>query len=172
MSSRVIAACMAVAGLLHTATLRAADEVPRYTLKEDGPRTGTNIRRDVVRNSPLPLDRPYAQLTPQEQAIVKSQYETMGPEDEPPFPAHGLRPLYKAIASAQQRLRVQGPLVVFVDVDSEGRAVSVSVVQSPDPRMTQAAATILMLETYKPARCGGVACRMQFPLRTQLETSL
>jgi hypothetical protein len=76
------------------------------------------------------------------------------------------------LAKVQQKLRVEGDLTMFVDVDSEGHAVSVSVLQSPDAQFTQAAASVLMLQEYKPAVCGGKPCRMQFPLRMKLTTSL
>ena len=61
---------------------------------------------------------------------------------------------------------------MFVTVDSQGRAKSVSVLQSPDPKMTQYAAGVLMLETYKPALCDGTPCTMQFPFRITFSTRM
>ena len=54
---------------------------------------------------------------------------------------------------------------MFVEIDSQGKPVSVSVYQSPDPKMTQVVGTILMLQSYKPALCNGEPCSMQFPFR-------
>lgn len=136
--------------LAHGAAL-AQDVRPPYSLKQDEPATGSNIRREDV-HAWLPMDKRYEELTPEQQAAVKAQYEHMGPLDEPPFPVDGLRPIFKAVNAAEQKLRVTGPLSVFVDVDSDGKPLAVSVYRSPDPRMTQAVATILMLQTYKPAR--------------------
>jgi hypothetical protein len=139
-----------------------------FNIKQDDPSTGTHIRQRIVTNSVLPLDKTYEQLTPEQQAWLKSEYENIAPGDEPPYPRHGLAPIYKAVSEVQQKLDITGDLTLFVDVDGEGRPVSVSVLQSPDPQMTRAAAAILMLQEYKPAVCGGKPCRMQFPFRTKL----
>src|SRR5436189_5427128 len=105
-----------------------------YTIKQEDRNTGSNIKRDMVKSSVIPLDKRYNELTPEQQGYLKSQYEGMDPADEPPFPLEGLRPMYKAVAAAQQKLRVDGPLSMLVDIDSEGNPVSVSVYQSPDPK--------------------------------------
>jgi hypothetical protein len=153
--------------------LQAADETPpRYSLKQDEPPVGSNIRRNVVSGSLVPLDKAYAELSPQEQAQVKSQYEHMGPDDEPPFPVNGLRPIYRAIGTAQQQLRVSVNMSLAVDVNSEGEATSVSVLQSTDADMANIAASVLLLQKYKPARCNGSPCAMQFPFRITLEKRL
>lgn len=141
---------------------------PRYTLKQYDPDTGSNIRRDTVSGSAIPLNMKYADLTAEQQGWLRAQYEDMAAEDEPPFPANGLGPIYKAISVAQQRFPARGPLTLYVDVNSQGEATAVSVFQSPDPQLTQAVATVLMLEKYKPAVCKGTPCAMQFPIRTLL----
>ena len=103
---------------------------------------------------------------------MKSQYDKMGDNDEPPFPLNGLRSIYKPVADAQQRLNAKGHLSMYVDVDSQGKPVSVSVFESPDPQMTKIAAAVLMLQDYKPAICNGQPCRMQFPFRIDLTAPL
>ena len=146
-----------------------SDSLPRYTLKQPDPWTGTNIRSEVASGT-MPFDKRYSELTAEQKGRLKSQYERMGPEDEPPFPINGLGPIYKAIAAAQQKLLVEGTLSVAVEVNSLGEAVSVSVFQSSDPKMTQFVAAVLMKEPYKPALCGGSACTMQFPFRMNFQT--
>jgi hypothetical protein len=143
----------------------AQDARPRYSIKQDDSDIGSNIKRNVVSGSVIPVDKKYNELTPEEQGYVKSQYEGMGPADEPPFPIDGLRPIYKAVAAAQQKLLVKGTLSMFVEVDSQGKPVSVSVYRSPDPKMTQVVGSILMLQSFKPALCNGQPCSMQFPFR-------
>jgi hypothetical protein len=140
-------------------------EKPRYALKDDRPPTGSNIARRVVEGSAIPLNRRYAELTAAEKALVKSQYEAMADADEPPFPVDGLEPIFKAIQRGQQQLLVDGPLDLVVDVDATGKPTAVAVMRSPDPEMTKFAASILVLQAYKPAVCGGQPCRMQFPFR-------
>lgn len=150
---------------------QAADPVapPRYSIKQDTADTGTNIKRNVVERSAIPLNRRYDELTAEEQALVKSQYEGMPADDEPPFPASGLAPIYRSIGDVQQRLLASGPLTLFVDVDAEGVAQSVSVIVSPDDRTAKAAAAVLMRARYKPARCAGQPCAMAYPFRIQLD---
>jgi outer membrane biosynthesis protein TonB len=156
---------------LHGSFAEAADDNrPRYSLKQDQPDTGTNIRKDVANGSVIPLDKRYAELSPEEQSYVKSQYENLSPSDEPPFPVDGLRPIYKAIATAQQKLLVTGEMTLAVEVSAQGQATSVSVLRSADPEMTKLAATVLMLQKYKPALCNGNPCIMQFPFRIAFTT--
>jgi hypothetical protein len=150
--------------LIFAAAAFAQDAGPGHSLRQDEPSTGSNVPRRTV-DSRLPLDKRYDELTPEQQEGVKSWYESMGPLDEPPFPVDGLGPIYKAIQAAELKLDVLGPLTMFVNVDSQGKPTSVTVRKSPDSRMTQAAATILMLQDFKPAKCGGQPCTMQFPLR-------
>lgn len=156
---------------LATGPVDAADTAPpRYSIKQDEPGTGTNIKREIVGGSLVPTDKKYADLTREEQALVKSQYEQMGPNDEPPFPLNGLRPIYKAISAGQDKFLVTGTMVLLVSINSQGDATSVSVLSSPNPEMTQFAASVLMLHKYKPARCDGTPCAMQYPFRIALKT--
>ena len=144
------------------------DSGPRYGIRQEQAETGSNIRRNAVTSS-LPFDKRYDELTPEQQKTFRSQYQRLGPRDEPPFPANGLATVYKAISVAQNRLQAQGTLSLFVEISSKGEPMAVSVFESPDPKMTRAVASILMLEKYKPALCDGAPCQMGFPVRLQLE---
>jgi len=139
----------------------------QYSIKEDY--SGMSLFRRSIATGRIPFDKRYSELTPEQQQILKARYEGMGETDEPPFPLEGLRPIYKALADAQQKLGVWGDLVLFVDVDSQGQPTSASVMQSPDPEMARFAATILMLQRYKAALCKGVPCKMQFPVSVQFK---
>ena len=144
------------------------DDGPRYGIRQDQAATGSNIRRNAVTGS-IPFDKRYDELTPEQLKIFRSQYQRLGPRDEPPFPANGLATVYKAISVAQNHLQAQGTISLFVEVSSKGEPMAVSVFESPDPKMTRAVASILMLEKYKPALCDGTPCQMGFPVRLQLE---
>lgn len=148
----------------------------RYSIKEDAPDTGSNIRRERIISS-LPLDKRYSELTSEQRIAVKSQYEQMAEDDEPPFPVNGLGPVYKAISKIREYdargrygLGIDGPLTLHIQVDSQGNATSASVYESPNPDITTSAAAIGMLTKYKPAVCGGQPCAMVFPIRMQLTT--
>ena len=153
-------------GVLCSAAL-AADELPPaiYAIKQDVPSTGTNSPRKVATSSEIPLNRRYGELTPAEQGLVKSRYEAMMPLDEPPYPIDGLLPLFNAVRKVQDAVLAQGELSMFVDIDAQGQATSVSVMKSPDPKLTQAVASVLMLTKYKPALCRGQPCSMGYPFR-------
>lgn len=135
----------------------------RYSIKEDAPQTGYLGRHEIVSGSALPFDKSYAELTADQQALLKSQYQGLGPTDEPPYPLHGLGPIFKAIAKGQTRLLVEGNLSLQVDIDSQGNPTSIRISKSPDSKMTQYVAAVLMEQKFKPALCGGVPCKMSFP---------
>jgi hypothetical protein len=148
-------------------TAQAAGELPPpiFAIKQDVPSIGSNIPRKVATSSDIPLNRRYGELMPAEQDLVKSRYEAMLPLDEPPYPIDGLLPLFNAIRKVQDAVLAQGELTMFVDVDAQGQATSVSVMKSPDPKLTQVVASVLMLTKYKPALCRGQPCSMGYPFR-------
>jgi hypothetical protein len=141
----------------------------RYFLKEEV--TGSSIRRDSLTGSAVPLDKPYAELTPEEKRIVKVWYLGMPEEDEPPYPSHGLLPELSAAKRAQENLNIGGSVYLVVTIDSTGVPTGVDVVKSPDPELTKAIADILMVERFKPAICHGVPCKMEYPFRAEFGTS-
>ena len=155
-----------MAGLFATFGVRADETLPpaRYAIRQDVPDTGTRIPRRVFTGSLIPINRRYAELTPDERRLVKSQYEAMAPADEPPFPIDGLEAVYAAVAKVQKTLLVTGELAMEVEVDSKGQASAVRVLASPDPKLTQAVASVLLLTRYKPAVCGAKPCRMSLPI--------
>ena len=130
-----------------SAGVAKAEESPspaRYSIKQSDPDIGSHISRSIATHV-IPFDKRYSELTPKQKAMVKSQYEQMGEEDEPPYPVNGLRSVIKATADGQQRLLVEGPLSMQVEIDSQGNPTSVAVLKSPSPEMTQFAAAVLML---------------------------
>ena len=152
---------------------RAADELPApvYAVKQQVATTGSIIRKNVVTSSKVPINRRYAELTLNEQEIVKSAYEAMRPLDEPPYPIDGLKPVFEALREVQRKLLAEGELSMFVEVDPKGQATAVSVMKSPDPKLTQVVASVLMLTKYKPAVCRGQPCQMAYPLRMTFTVS-
>ena len=149
---------------LCSTNVRADDNRPRYSLRQS-----ESVWRNAATGSAIPFDKRYAELSGDQQSYLKSQYEGMGPDDEPPFPINGLRPIYNAIAAGQRRLLIKGRMTLAVEVNSQGEATSVSVLQSADLEMTQFAASVLMLQKYKAAICNGTPCTMQFPFRIAFE---
>ena len=166
--SRLAASLCCLVVLLATAPFTASQEVAtprRYSIKQEHPDIGSHILRDSISGSRVPVDKPFSELSEEDKAFWKSQYEGLGPTDVPPFPARGLKNLYKAMSVVQRKHLVRGNVTMFVQIDKAGRATSVSVITSPDPLLTEDIATILMLEEYTAALCAGVPCAMDFPFR-------
>lgn len=141
-----------------------------YVVKQNAPSPGTNFRRDVVKAGFIPLDKTYAELSPAQKAAVKAQYDNMKDADEPPFPEHGLLPLYQAVANLHEKLdfKYKGVVSIYISIDSKGNATAVSVGKSPDPEVTQDVAQLLVMEKFKPAICNGAPCAQVFPFRAEL----
>ena len=139
-----------------------------YTVKEDDPKTGTMLKRDVARAVPVPPDRGFGELTPQEQASVASWYPALAPGDEPPYPVKGPAEFYKATSHIITKLRQQGTITVYVLVGTDGKARSVTAIGLDDPEARKTIATAAGLVKYKPAVCAGQPCEMIYPYRLAL----
>jgi hypothetical protein len=134
-----------------------------YVLREPVAAVGSNIRKNVVWNSSIPLNRTYEQLTPDQRLRVNALYERIEPGDEPPFPAEGLKPIFHAIWKGAAKRNAVGRLTVVASVEPDGRVGKVEIFDDPDPHLSKFAASVLMLTSFKPALCKGAPCPMQYP---------
>lgn len=137
-----------------------------YAIKRDEPRIGSNIASDVVTGF-VPFNKSYAELTPEQQAAVRKPYLALEEGDEPPYPLHGLKPIYDWLKQAQDKVLVVGELRLDVLVGKDGNVVSVTTIGSPSPEMTRFASFVVAKEKYKPAICRGAPCEMIFPFSMQ-----
>lgn len=146
----------------------ADDRPPIYNFKIDEPATGSHIRQFALRSDlRVPLNRTYSELSPDEKAVVRSQYEAMASEDEPPYPLDGMFPIYQAIARANRFVRrIEGGKILLVAaVNSQGGVDQVQLIGKGVPGINDVAAQVLSVTKFKPATCGGKTCKMDFPLR-------
>lgn len=143
--------------------LASSSACAQYTLKQEQPSVGTNLKRDIVKGGRVPFDKRYAELTPEQQAIVKSQYEQMGPNDEPPYPADGLGPVYKLFSLVQERTHAIGYYSIALEIDSQGKPTAVSFLKAEDEDIAKLLAQAALIQKYKPALCNGTPCAMQIP---------
>lgn len=157
-----------LSGLIAIATpvLAASGSDDWFAVKQETADVGSKVRRDLVRG-PFPPDHRWEQLESAHVAALKAEFEGMPAGDEPPYPERGLRPIYQGFAKAQNTWRVDGMLVAYVTVDSQGAPRKVEVVKSPSQSVTNLAANMLMLQRFKPAQCAGKPCVMEFPLRVE-----
>ena len=151
----------------------AQEETPEavYRIKDET-HLGSNIPRTVVVATVVPINLRYSQFTEAHKAALRSLYESMPPDDEPPFPADGLKPLYDALWRVHHKLLVRGELSLVATVLPDGTVSQVQALQSPDPELTRAAASLLMATPFKPAVCHGQPCRMDYPLRMRFTVKL
>jgi hypothetical protein len=152
----------ASAGLSSPALAQTAE--PQYRMKENEAQTGTLLKRDAAISS-LPYNKPYADLSDEDKRKLRSVYENMGADDEPPFPRRGYKTVFQALAQIQRKMHIDGMIDLGVMIDPEGNASGVKVYQSPDPEVTRVVSTLLMLEQYKPALCHGQPCSQELPFR-------
>ena len=149
-----------VATLLVLAALPAAAQ-DVYSISEDEPAVGSTIKRRVV-TWPVPINRTYAELSPQHRAIVHAPYGDMASGDEPPYPARGMEPLLRDIATIQKGQVGDGRVRIVVKVDDKGEAQSAAALQSPNRNVTRLVAFALMQQKYKPGTCAGRPCARDF----------
>lgn len=138
-----------------------------HAVRENDPIVGSSIRKVFIR-SELPPQRSWAELDAQERRVLTDRYERLGPGDEPPFPQRGLFTLLRQLDLMQRTVPVEGELSVVATVDASGKVERVTVLRSPHPGATRLLAINLMDTSFKPARCAGEPCRMEFPLRLHL----
>jgi hypothetical protein len=156
---------LALAAGFATYAISQTQAEPQFGIKEAQPRVGSNIKRYSVPPINIPINRSFAELSPEERKRWQAAYEEIKDGDEPPFPVDGLKAILEPLTKAQQKLLVQGNLFLIATIGPNGEAEQVKAIGSPSPSMPQVAAQILLLTKYKPAVCSGQPCKMYFPLR-------
>jgi hypothetical protein len=134
------------------------------------PHIGTRLI-PVPNETQLPFDKPYEKLTAAEKNLVRSKYESLGPNDEPPYPIGGMHTLSDEVAKVQQRVLANGRFQAAAHVEANGRASKVSIYALPDERLKDVLSYILLNAQYKPAKCNGKPCAMDFLVDFNLETA-
>src|SRR5687768_2740833 len=143
MDLRTLIAALALAAAL------PAGAQDTYAIYEDQPAVGSTIKRRLV-SWPVPINRTYAELSPEHRNLVREPYREMAPGDEPPYPARGMEPLLREIAVVQKGQVGEGPVRMVVKVDDKGEAQSVASLASPNRTITQLVGFALMQQKYKP----------------------
>lgn len=135
----------------------------RYGLDRQGIAAGSLFPRPRLVEGYVPFDKSYGELTAEQQIIAKRFYRTLEEGDEPPYPIHGLAPIFTWIKKAQAKALVAGELRLDVLVGKDGKALSVVIIRTPTPELAKFVALVVMKEQYKPAVCHGAPCEMMYP---------
>ena len=159
---------LVLSALLSTTT--AAKAEGQYYLYGNPP-TGTRLAPKVV-TSPLPLEATYEELTAEDKAKIRANYDGMPEADEPPFPKAGLKPIWETIYENYHPSNQKGDLVVIASVDLYGVVREVAVYETTSNHMTKLVSTALAATEFKPAKCGGEACAMDFIFEGRLDIDI
>jgi hypothetical protein len=159
---------VATLGALFGLALASHAAEPDYRLKRDEPEMGSHIRKTYAWSRLIPLDLPYHRFTLEQKLALKSMYEPMPEDDEPPFPQDGLRPIIQSLSRLIGGLGIEGQVRVHVTVSADGHATEFRFYKMPDERTGRAVAHVFTQTTFKPARCAGQPCQMDFPFTTEL----
>ena len=115
-----------------------------------------------------PLNKPYRRFSEEEKAALRALYVDMSSSDEPPFPEDGLLHVISDIGKYANRLKKPEDVSIAVMVNEVGEATSVRLLHYESLETAKAVAYFFVKERYKPARCNGLPCTMEFPFRTRL----
>lgn len=140
-------------------------EQKKFSVLRDRPSTGSHITRAAITGFDVPANKGYRDLTPEQQLVVKDRYPILQAGDEPPYPMQGEQPIAKAFSAGAQKLDVLGRMRIQVLVNEQGEATAVTVLESPDPKLTEFAAQVLLVNKFKPAVCAGKPCAMGIQFR-------
>lgn len=135
----------------------------KYTMSSDFV-TGTHIRQVAIRNGVVPFTKSYENMSDADRATVRSWYPLLDDNDEPPYPARGTAPLYKAIQEVLQFTPVRGTVHLLIDVNARGVPTRTKLISSPDAELAKVVAILAEQQQYKPGKCAGKPCAMKFPL--------
>ncbi len=135
----------------------------QHTVREEQPRTGTRIRRDLA-SWEIPINKRYEDLSPEHQDMIRSAYENLADSDEPPYPVKGMQAFLKQTTKVQQALLQHGAFRAAALVDAKGAVQSIDVIETPSAEMSQLMAMVLFETQFKPGLCAGQPCQMEFPV--------
>ena len=135
-------------------------------------KNGTKFRH-VEAEFPVPFDSIYSEMNKEHQEIYRKIYEwlmeTPLREDQtPPYPAKGLRTLYKPIIKKNKLVAKNKSLFFIVDVDENGEAQKVKVYASPNKEFTEFVNILAFTTKFEPGTCAGEPCAMEFPFEIDL----
>lgn len=163
MNARYAAACLAL-----VASAAQAQNLPGKQFELRVEEVGSHIGGTAGRAEGLPLNRRYADLDAAEKALLRAGYDAMPADDEPPFPAEGLLPVFMAVQTGSGRQPPLGKLTLVADVDSAGQVRHVDTFGQVDAEFARYAARVLAATPFKPGVCAGRPCNMQYVLKMQI----
>lgn len=139
-----------------------------YDIKQKDGYIGSNIPPVVSSGHAVPPEKSYAELTREQQMLVKRRYPVLQDDDVPPYPEKGQLPVFRAMRHLISYGGITGVLRANVSINENGVPQSVAVLESPDSEAAKLAASVFMLTKYTPGRCAGQPCAMVVPFSFSL----
>ena len=140
------------------------------SVQESQPELGSRIRKTISSSERIPLNKTWSQLTAEERASLRANYEQMPETDEPPYPLKGMAPIIRQLSDIVGFKGIEGIFRIHVTVDGHGNATKADLIEYTTVEEAKIVAYVLVKKTkYKPAVCHGVPCTMDFPFRFRFE---
>ena len=133
-------------------------------LHEDVPETGSNIAK-VAMTWPVSISSTYAELAPDERAMVRADYINLGANDEPPYPLYGMKSVLYDMQTIRLGTTDDGHVTLVVRIDASGKPRGFAVLRAPDLGVATVFGWVLMRQSFKPAMCAGQACEGDYVFR-------
>jgi hypothetical protein len=149
----------------YCASSAAQTDAPIYSLRETHASTGSNIRVTATPDYIVPINRRYAELTANEKTLLIQQFPNWIEGDEPPYPVDGVKPLFEVLRRTREFIKQSGEFHMSVLVNEKGEPELVHIYSSPSNELIEIMQQALVLIKYKPALCGGIPCKMEFPFK-------
>jgi hypothetical protein len=137
-------------------------------VKEAEPELGTRIPRTIASSQTFSPNKKWSELSDEEHAAFRAQYEDMPDTDEPPYPLGGMAPIFRQLSIDAGRAGVYGTFIIDVTVNARGDGTKVTLVKYPSVEAAKVVAYVLVKTKYKPAVCHGKPCIMDFPFSIKL----
>ncbi len=143
-----------------------------YSLRDESHRLGSHILGNAAIGAPYSLNKRFDEMSADEKEAMHRMYPGLAPDDEPPFPASGMKDLMLALKQAQQKVLDNGILTLVVDVGADGKPSKVMMYGENNPELKKFAGTLFMQQTYKPGVCDGKPCALPFYFSMGFKTTL
>ncbi len=111
----------------------------------------------------FPQTRLYADFTEAEKKVFHAWYEQVVPGDEPPYPTINMASISQRFSEYMQRYPISGRVEMLIQVGEDGVVKSFSVLKTSSPEVAEFNMLILRDVRFKPAKCSGKPCAMDFP---------
>lgn len=158
----------ALAALVAGLSLVESAHAAQFEFRQDRPDAGTYVRR-VIGSASIPLDKTYGELNESALKLVRESFPKLKPSDEPPFPEKSLRPLISLATTLRYQTDGISRVNLVLQVDESGTARVVSAADSNDEQFFSGVMSLLAATKFKPGRCDGKPCAMEFPFGIEFE---